>query len=81
MLYCVSSDILTSVQQIPITDFELMILLFQANGLSNRFWGWGREDDEFYARMREAHLTVSRILKPQMSVWSRCVGDPFISWI
>jgi len=30
------------------------------NGLSNRYWGWGLEDDEFYVRMKNAGLTVSR---------------------
>ncbi|XP_071947600.1 beta-1,4-galactosyltransferase 7-like [Antedon mediterranea] len=30
------------------------------NGLSNKFWGWGREDDEFYMRMKEADLEISR---------------------
>lgn len=35
-------------------DFELV------NGLSNKYWGWGLEDDEFYARMKEAKLKISR---------------------
>ncbi|XP_067935262.1 beta-1,4-galactosyltransferase 7-like [Watersipora subatra] len=30
------------------------------NGLSNRYWGWGREDDEFYVRMKEADIIVKR---------------------
>ncbi|CAH1785198.1 unnamed protein product [Owenia fusiformis] len=30
------------------------------NGLSNRYWGWGMEDDEFYVRMMEAGLQISR---------------------
>lgn len=30
------------------------------NGLSNRFWGWGREDDEYYLRMTENNLQVRR---------------------
>lgn len=30
------------------------------NGLSNRYWGWGLEDDEFFARMKEAKLNISR---------------------
>ncbi|PIK55740.1 putative beta-1,4-galactosyltransferase 7 [Apostichopus japonicus] len=42
------------------------ILLMQSqhfelvNGLSNSFWGWGREDDELYMRMEEAKLKISR---------------------
>ncbi|XP_064885623.1 beta-1,4-galactosyltransferase 7 [Columba livia] len=30
------------------------------NGMSNRFWGWGREDDEFYRRIKGAGLQVRR---------------------
>ncbi|MBN3296249.1 B4GT7 galactosyltransferase, partial [Amia calva] len=30
------------------------------NGMSNRFWGWGREDDEFYRRLRTAGLQLFR---------------------
>ncbi|CAL8262529.1 unnamed protein product [Lota lota] len=30
------------------------------NGMSNRFWGWGREDDEFYRRLRKAGLQLFR---------------------
>lgn len=32
----------------------------QMNGMSNRYWGWGLEDDEFYVRIKDAKLTVSR---------------------
>ncbi|XP_022096628.1 beta-1,4-galactosyltransferase 7-like [Acanthaster planci] len=32
----------------------------QLNGLSNRFWGWGREDDEFYMRIQEAQMKIFR---------------------
>ena len=28
--------------------------------MSNRFYGWGREDDELYMRLKEANLTVYR---------------------
>ena len=35
-------------------------LSFQCNGMSNRFWGWGREDDEFYRRIKGAGLQVRR---------------------
>ncbi|XP_041120930.1 beta-1,4-galactosyltransferase 7-like [Polyodon spathula] len=30
------------------------------NGMSNRFWGWGREDDEFYRRLKDAGLQLFR---------------------
>ena len=30
----------------------------KVNGLSNQFWGWGREDDELYMRLKEAELKV-----------------------
>ncbi|VDM34580.1 unnamed protein product [Hydatigera taeniaeformis] len=31
------------------------------NGFSNRFWGWGQEDDEFGLRMREANLVATHL--------------------
>ena len=37
------------------------VLVLQVNGLSNLFWGWGREDDELYVRMKEAGMTVSTL--------------------
>jgi len=30
------------------------------NGLSNLFWGWGREDDDFFLRLKAANLPVNR---------------------
>ena len=30
------------------------------NGMSNRYWGWGKEDDEFGLRLKEASLAVQR---------------------
>lgn len=30
------------------------------NGMSNKYWGWGLEDDEFYVRIKDAKLTVTR---------------------
>lgn len=29
-------------------------------GMSNNYWGWGLEDDEFYVRIKDAGLQVSR---------------------
>ncbi|XP_061387201.1 beta-1,4-galactosyltransferase 7 [Musca vetustissima] len=30
------------------------------NGMSNKYWGWGLEDDEFFVRIRDAGLKVTR---------------------
>lgn len=30
------------------------------NGMSNKYWGWGLEDDEFYLRIKDAGLKVER---------------------
>ncbi|KAK9886113.1 hypothetical protein WA026_014900 [Henosepilachna vigintioctopunctata] len=30
------------------------------NGLSNNYWGWGLEDDEFYVRLKDANLNITR---------------------
>lgn len=30
------------------------------NGMSARYWGWGREDDFFYIRLRQANWTIHR---------------------
>ena len=38
---------------------DKVIILFQVNGMSNRYWGWGREDDELYVRLKKAGLKVS----------------------
>ena len=32
----------------------------KVNGMSNNYWGWGKEDDEFYLRLVNANLTVNR---------------------
>jgi len=37
-------------------DFEAV------NGMSNKYWGWGLEDDEFYVRLKDAKLQVHRPL-------------------
>lgn len=36
------------------TDFA------SVDGMSNRYWGWGLEDDEFYRRLTEAGLNIQR---------------------
>mmetsp|Transcript_4470 Transcript_4470/g.11376 ORF Transcript_4470/g.11376 Transcript_4470/m.11376 type:complete len:536 (-) Transcript_4470:140-1747(-) len=32
----------------------------RANGLSNRYWGWGREDDDFFMRLTKLGITIDR---------------------
>jgi len=32
----------------------------QVNGMSNKYWGWGLEDDEFFVRMRQANFVIER---------------------
>lgn len=32
----------------------------QVNGMSNRYWGWGREDDELYVRLLKASIKIRR---------------------
>lgn len=43
----------------PLQESRVVLLSLQCNGMSNRFWGWGREDDEFYRRIKGAGLQVS----------------------
>ena len=49
-------------KKIPQFSFRCKVLFnmlyFQVNGMSNRYWGWGREDDEFYVRLKKAGLLV-----------------------
>jgi len=33
---------------------------YQVDGMSNKYWGWGLEDDEFFVRLRQANLPISR---------------------
>merc|ERR1719394_968730 len=32
----------------------------QLDGMSNKYWGWGLEDDEFFVRVRQANLPIQR---------------------
>lgn len=32
----------------------------QVDGMSNKYWGWGLEDDEFFVRLKEAKLNITR---------------------
>lgn len=32
----------------------------KVNGMSNKYWGWGLEDDEFYVRLKDAGIKVYR---------------------
>lgn len=34
----------------------------KVNGMSNKYWGWGLEDDEFYVRLKDAGF---KVLRPQ----------------
>ncbi|KAK6178031.1 hypothetical protein SNE40_012870 [Patella caerulea] len=36
------------------SDFEKL------NGLSNKYWGWGLEDDEFFVRMKKLGIKITR---------------------
>lgn len=42
----------------------------QLNGMSNNYWGWGLEDDEFYLRLRDAEL-LANLERPQNLTTSR----------
>ena len=32
----------------------------QVNGFSNQYWGWGGEDDDFYIRVTNSKLKLTR---------------------
>lgn len=34
----------------------------RVNGMSNRYWGWGLEDDEFYVRVKSFGIPIIRPL-------------------
>ncbi len=35
-------------------------LFVKLNGFSNNFWGWGLEDDEFFARLMDGGANIER---------------------
>lgn len=43
----------------------------RTNGMSNRYWGWGREDDEFYLRLRKENITIQRANLSDFSTGSK----------
>lgn len=45
----------------------------QLKGLSNKYWGWGLEDDEFYVRVKEAAVELER---PPLDIGSG-INDTF----
>ena len=55
-----------------VTDFELV------RGMSNQYWGWGMEDDEFYHRLKGSSVARWQNLIPSFPwiapgwrVWGR----------
>ena len=32
----------------------------RVNGFSNKFWGWGGEDDDMYNRIEDKRMTIKR---------------------
>lgn len=53
----------------PKYDYETFIggiflisrrLFHHVDGMSNKYWGWGLEDDEFFVRLRQSNIKVSR---------------------
>ena len=49
---------------IPITPFnpnKYFVLYYgQVNGFSNKYWGWGGEDDDMSSRLRGSNLPITR---------------------
>ena len=64
-----SADV-TSTMYMYIHHSPILIIYpgLQVNGLSNLFWGWGREDDELYVRMKEAGMIVCISLSLSLSI-------------
>jgi xylosylprotein 4-beta-galactosyltransferase len=54
---------------LTLDDYKLV------NGMSNKYWGWGLEDDEFYLRLRDAKL-LENLERPDNLNTGR--GDTFL---
>jgi xylosylprotein 4-beta-galactosyltransferase len=46
------------------------------NGMSNRYWGWGKEDDEFFLRLKSLNITVNR---PDITLMTTNHENTFLS--
>jgi len=49
-----------------------IVVYFKVRGFSNNFWGWGREDDEFYLRIKDHDLQVSYLFCNGITVIIEC---------
>ena len=49
---------LRSIPQSPMVLWTPIFFYF--SGMSNRYWGWGLEDDEFHRRLLDSNLKVQR---------------------
>ena len=48
------SDFVGGILLVTVNDF------YRLNGLSNKYWGWGGEDDNFFWRMKRGGVSVLR---------------------
>ncbi|KJH43761.1 N-acetyllactosaminide 3-alpha-galactosyltransferase [Dictyocaulus viviparus] len=49
------SKFIGGILMLTMNDYKIL------NGMSNKYWGWGLEDDEFYLRIKDAGLNLTRI--------------------
>jgi xylosylprotein 4-beta-galactosyltransferase len=42
------------------------------NGMSNRYWGWGKEDDDLFLRLKNVNLTIDR---PDLSLFNTTMHE------
>lgn len=55
-------------------------LYAQINGMSNRYWGWGQEDDEFYLRLVENHVPVLITFCFALSILFLFLNDRYVTF-